>query len=285
MRSNTPDGVEVKHSLTKEEIARFSRQLILQGFGATAQDRLKSASVLIVGAGGLGCPTAIYLAAAGVGTLGIVDHDVVSLDNLHRQILHDEAQIDHPKVESLKQSILRLNSAVNVLTYQHLLTSKNAMEVIKAYDVVADCSDNVATRYLINDACVLLGKPLVSGSALGWEGQLTVYNNGPKCPCYRCIFPTPPSPDTVTNCSEGGVLGPIVGIIGSLQALEVMKIIVRGESSLSILRRLALAFRRLRREDTNYQLAGQDAQLRSLRPTTKCEGAPGLRVVLWSWAH
>jgi adenylyltransferase/sulfurtransferase len=219
------------HSLTKEEIGRFSRQLILQGFGPKAQDRLKSSSVLIVGAGGLGCPVSIYLAGAGVGRIGLVDHDAVSLDNIHRQVAHDEASVGHPKAESLKQSILRLNSGTRVDTYQALLTSQNAFEIVQGYDVVADCSDNVATRYLINDACVLVGKPLVSGSALGWEGQLTVYNNGPKCPCYRCIFPTPPSPDTVTNCSDAGVLGPIVGMIGSLQALEVMKILVRGESS------------------------------------------------------
>uniref|UniRef100_A0A915DK06 Adenylyltransferase and sulfurtransferase MOCS3 homolog n=1 Tax=Ditylenchus dipsaci TaxID=166011 RepID=A0A915DK06_9BILA len=187
--------------------------------------------VLIVGAGGLGCPVAIYLAAAGVGRIGIVDHDCISIDNLHRQILHDENRIGLSKVESIKESILRLNSETQVTCYETLLLSENALKIVKDYDIVADCSDNVATRYLTNDACVLLQKPLVSGSALGWEGQLTVYNNGPKCPCYRCIFPVPPRPEAVTNCSEGGVLGPIVGVIGSMQALEVIKIAIRGESS------------------------------------------------------
>uniref|UniRef100_A0A915DKM1 Adenylyltransferase and sulfurtransferase MOCS3 homolog n=1 Tax=Ditylenchus dipsaci TaxID=166011 RepID=A0A915DKM1_9BILA len=192
----------------------FSRQLILQGVGASGQEKIRDCSVLIVGAGGLGCPVAIYLAAAGVGRIGIVDHDCISIDNLHRQILHDENRIGLSKVESIKESIL-----------------ENALKIVKDYDIVADCSDNVATRYLTNDACVLLQKPLVSGSALGWEGQLTVYNNGPKCPCYRCIFPVPPRPEAVTNCSEGGVLGPIVGVIGSMQALEIIKIAIRGESS------------------------------------------------------
>ncbi|KAI1733046.1 thiF family domain-containing protein [Ditylenchus destructor] len=219
------------HSLTKEEVSRFSRQLLLQGIGSSGQERIRDCSVLIVGAGGLGCPVAIYLAAAGVGRIGVVDHDTVSLDNLHRQILHDESRVGLSKVESIKESILRLNSETQVMPYEMLITSANALEIVQNFDIVADCSDNVATRYLVNDACVFTGKPLVSGSALGWEGQLTVYNNGPKCPCYRCIFPVPPNPENVTNCSEAGVLGPIVGVIGSLQALEVIKLAVRGVSS------------------------------------------------------
>uniref|UniRef100_A0A915NT14 Adenylyltransferase and sulfurtransferase MOCS3 homolog n=1 Tax=Meloidogyne floridensis TaxID=298350 RepID=A0A915NT14_9BILA len=219
------------HSLNKEEIARFSRQLMLKGIGPSGQERLREIRVLIVGAGGLGCPVALYLAAAGVGKIGIVDHDIVSVDNLHRQIAHNENRLDEPKVDSLKQSLLSINSKVDVVTLNVLLTSKNAQQIFCDYDIVADCSDNVATRYLINDACVLTGKPLVSGSALGWEGQLTVYNNGQKCPCYRCIFPEPPSPEMVTSCSEGGVLGPVVGVIGSLQALEIIKIAVLGKSS------------------------------------------------------
>ncbi|KAH7721913.1 Adenylyltransferase and sulfurtransferase MOCS3 [Aphelenchoides avenae] len=219
------------HSLSKAEVSRFSRQLILHGIGPAGQEKIRDASVLIVGAGGLGCPVAIYLAAAGVGRLGVVDHDEVSLDNLHRQILHDEIRVGRPKVESLKESILRLNSGTEVATYPVVISSVNAFNIIPKYDIICDCSDNVATRYLINDACVLSGKPLVSGSALGWEGQLTVYNNGEKCPCYRCIFPVPPAPEAVSNCSESGVLGPVVGIIGSLQALEVIKIAVGRESS------------------------------------------------------
>lgn len=219
------------HSLSKEEIARFSRQLMLKGIGPSGQERLHEIRVLIIGAGGLGCPVALYLAAAGVGKIGIVDHDIVSVDNLHRQIAHSETRLDEPKVDSLKQSLISVNSKVEVIALNLLLTSKNAQQIFCDYDIVADCSDNVATRYLINDACVLTGKPLVSGSALGWEGQLTVYNNGQKCPCYRCIFPEPPSPEMVTSCSEGGVLGPVVGVIGSLQALEIIKIAVLGKSS------------------------------------------------------
>lgn len=219
------------HSLSRDEITRFSRQLMLKGIGPSGQERIRDIRVLIVGAGGLGCPLALYLAGAGVGTIGVVDHDTVSVDNLHRQIAHDEQRVGQPKAQSLKESMLKLNSKVNVAVHQVLLTSKNALHIFHDYDIVSDCSDNVATRYLINDACVLTGKPLVSGSALGWEGQLTVYNNGPKCPCYRCIFPDPPRPEMVTSCSEGGVLGPIVGVIGSMQALEVLKIAVTGKSS------------------------------------------------------
>jgi adenylyltransferase/sulfurtransferase len=221
------------HSLSQGEVSRFSRQLILQGIGPTGQERIRNASVLIVGAGGLGCPVAIYLAAAGIGRIGIVDHDTVSLDNLHRQILHDEDRVGWHKVDSLKESVSRLNSQTTIDTYPVILSKENAFEIVLKYDIVADCSDNVATRYLVNDACVLSGKPLVSGSALGWEGQLTVYNNGAKCPCYRCIFPQPALPETVKNCSEAGVLGPVVGIIGSLQALEIIKIATGRESSFS----------------------------------------------------
>jgi len=219
------------HTLSSDEVLRFSRQLILKGFGPRNQEKLKSAAVLIIGAGGLGCPLATYLTAAGVGRIGIVDHDVVSIDNLHRQIMHDQERVGDAKVDSLKKSLLRLNSDVKVTVYDVLMSSSNALSLVSDYDIVADCSDNVPTRYLVNDACVLSKKPIVSGSALGWEGQMTVYNCGEKCPCYRCIFPVPPNPETVTNCSDAGVLGPIVGIIGSLQALEVIKIIVTGLSS------------------------------------------------------
>ncbi|XGW31489.1 hypothetical protein V3C99_010003 [Haemonchus contortus] len=216
------------HSLSKEQIARYSRQLLIQDFGVEGQQRVSSTKVLIVGAGGLGCPVAMYLAGAGVHTIGIVDYDEVAIDNLHRQVAHKESSIDEPKVNSLKRFIEELNSTVNVVPHKVLLDSKCAPAILKPYDVVVDCSDNPATRFILNDACVLLGKPLVSGSALRWEGQLTVYNytddDGKRSPCYRCLFPTPPNPQHVTNCSEGGVLGPVVGVIGSLQALEVLKI-------------------------------------------------------------
>ncbi|VDO05753.1 unnamed protein product, partial [Haemonchus placei] len=217
-----------RHSLSKEQITRYSRQLLIQDFGVEGQQRVSLTKVLIVGAGGLGCPVAMYLAGAGVHTIGIVDYDEVAIDNLHRQIAHKESSIEEPKVNSLKRFIEELNSTVNVVPHKVLLDSKCATTILKSYDIVVDCSDNPATRYLLNDACVLLGKPLVSGSALRWEGQLTVYNytddDGKRSPCYRCLFPTPPNPEHVTNCSEGGVLGPVVGVIGSLQALEVLKI-------------------------------------------------------------
>ncbi|GMT24061.1 hypothetical protein PFISCL1PPCAC_15358, partial [Pristionchus fissidentatus] len=213
------------HSLSKEQVGRYSRQLLVADFGVNGQTRLSSSSVLIVGAGGLGCPCATYLAAAGVGTIGIIDFDTVSLDNLHRQVGHKEKNVGKKKTESLRDSLHDLNSSIVIKCHPVVLDRHNALEIFKGYEVIVDCSDNPATRYLINDACVLLHKPLVSGSALRWEGQLTVYNYGERCPCYRCVFPVPPSPNLVTNCAEGGVLGPIVGTIGSLQALEVLKII------------------------------------------------------------
>ncbi|KAK6054317.1 ThiF family protein [Cooperia oncophora] len=246
----------LSHSLSNEQIARYSRQLLIQDFGVKGQQRVSFAKVLVAGAGGLGCPVAMYVAGAGVHTIGIVDYDEVAIDNLHRQVAHKESMIGKSKVESLKEFHKRaknteanvlctLNSAVNVVTYNVLLNSSCALDILKPYDIVVDCSDNPATRYLLpfsgrfisrlslfgyllNDACVLLGKPLVSGSALRWEGQLTVYNcidgSGERSPCYRCLFPVPANPAHVTNCSEGGVLGPVVGVIGSLQALEVLKI-------------------------------------------------------------
>ncbi|EGC39582.1 hypothetical protein DICPUDRAFT_147648 [Dictyostelium purpureum] len=216
------------HSLNSNEIERYSRQLITPDIGVQGQMKLCASRVLVVGAGGLGCPVALYLATAGVSVLGIVDYDTVEISNLHRQIGHQESSTGVPKAVSLANTIKSINSLVTVNTYETTFTSETAMDIIKNYDIVVDASDNVATRYLINDACVLSKKPLVSGSALKWEGQVTVYNyeNGP---CYRCIFPTPPPVDTVTKCSDGGVLGPIVGVIGSLQALETIKIITNNK--------------------------------------------------------
>ncbi|XP_033646531.1 adenylyltransferase and sulfurtransferase MOCS3-like isoform X1 [Asterias rubens] len=221
-----------KEKLDNTSIERYSRQLILPEIGVKGQLRLCNSSVLIVGAGGLGCPAAIYLAAAGIGQLGVVDYDEVELGNLHRQILHTEDRIGRPKSQSISASVSRLNSAVVCVPHHMQLDSGNAMDVIKKYDIVLDCTDNVATRYLLNDACVLAGKPLVSGSALRFEGQLTIYNyNGG--PCYRCLYPKPPPPETVTNCSSGGVLGVVPGIIGCFQALEAVKIAAGIEASFS----------------------------------------------------
>ncbi|XP_016403853.1 adenylyltransferase and sulfurtransferase MOCS3-like [Sinocyclocheilus rhinocerous] len=216
--------------LNNDAIMRYSRQLLLPELGVKGQVAISNISVLVVGCGGLGCPVAQYLAAAGVGRLGLLDYDVVELSNLHRQVLHTELTQGQPKALSAAQAISRLNSTVQCVPYHLQLSRENAIPLIQQYDIVADCSDNVPTRYLVNDACVLTGKPLVSASALRMEGQLTVYN----CrggPCYRCLYPTPPPAETVTNCSDGGVLGVVPGIMGCLQALEVLKIASGQESS------------------------------------------------------
>ncbi|XP_072773189.1 adenylyltransferase and sulfurtransferase MOCS3 [Taeniopygia guttata] len=212
-----------RSALSAAEILRYSRQLVLPELGVRGQLRLARSSVLVVGCGGLGCPLAQYLAAAGVGRLGLVDHDVVETSNLQRQVLHGEARRGRPKARSAAAALRRLNSAVQYVPYRGALRPRSALRLVRQYDVVADCSDNAATRYLVSDACVLAGKPLVSGSALRLEGQLAVYNYRGG-PCYRCLFPRPPPPDAVTNCADGGVLGPVTGVIGCMQALEVLKI-------------------------------------------------------------
>ncbi|XP_028409638.1 adenylyltransferase and sulfurtransferase MOCS3-like [Dendronephthya gigantea] len=204
---------------------RYSRQLILPEIGVRGQLKLNNSSVLIVGAGGLGCPVAIYLTAAGVGCIGLVDYDDVELNNLHRQVLHSELKVNWSKVDSAKATLSKLNSSVQIITYKLHLNSANALDIISNYDIIVDATDNVPTRYLLNDACILTRRPLVSGSALRFDGQLTTfgYENGP---CYRCLYPIPPPPETVGNCSDSGVLGVVPGIIGNLQALEVIKIAV-----------------------------------------------------------
>ncbi|XP_054740505.1 adenylyltransferase and sulfurtransferase MOCS3 [Anastrepha obliqua] len=212
------------NDLTNDEITRYSRQLILPGFGVAAQTKLKNSSFLIIGMGGLGCPAAQYLIGAGCGRLGLVDYDQVERGNLHRQILHTEATIRMSKVESAKYALEQINPNCQIATYKLALDSRNAMDIVKQYDVVLDCTDNVVTRYLINDACVLLHKPLVFGSALQFDGQLAIYNYGISCPCYRCLFPIPPAPETVTNCRDSGVMGAITGVIGAMQALEAIKV-------------------------------------------------------------
>ncbi|KAH8263596.1 hypothetical protein KR044_011340 [Drosophila immigrans] len=217
---------QIQRELTNNDIARYSRQLILPGFGVAGQLKLKNSSVLIVGAGGLGCPAAQYLAGAGCGHVGLVDYDHVDLSNLHRQTLHTVGRIGWKKAESAKVAMLELNPHCRISCHSRLLSRFTAMHILRDYDVVLDCTDNVATRYLLNDACVMLRKPLVSGSALKLDGQLTVYNYGATGPCYRCIYPVPPPPEAVTNCGDGGVLGAVTGTIGSLQALEAIKLIV-----------------------------------------------------------
>ncbi|KAL6196274.1 hypothetical protein ACLB2K_031889 [Fragaria x ananassa] len=211
------------HDLSPQMIYRYSRQLLLPSFGVQAQSKLLKSSILVVGAGGLGSPALLYLAACGVGRLGIVDHDVVELNNMHRQIIHTERFIGQPKVRSAAAACRSINSTIQVEEYQEPLRTSNALEIMSKYDIVVDATDNAPSRYMISDCCVVLGKPLVSGAALGFEGQLTVYNyNGG--PCYRCLFPTPPPTTACQRCSDSGVLGVVPGIIGCLQALEAIKI-------------------------------------------------------------
>lgn len=210
--------------LSKEELARYSRHIIIPEFNIEGQKKLKAAKVLVIGTGGLGSPMLLYLAAAGVGTIGIVDFDVVDDSNLQRQVLFDVKDVGRPKVEAARERILGLNPYINVIAYNEHLSSKNALEIFKDYDVVADGTDNFPTRYLVNDACVLTGIPNVYASIYRFDGQVSVfnYNNGPN---YRDLYPEPPPPGLVPSCAEGGVLGVLPGIIGSLQANEVIKVI------------------------------------------------------------
>lgn len=218
-------------TLSHAEIARYSRHLLLPEVGLEGQQRLKSAKVLLVGTGGLGAPVALYLAAAGIGTLGIVDFDFVEVSNLQRQIIHTTKDIDRPKVASAKDKIKAINPDVQVVTYNTSLNSKNALDIIREYDIVVDGTDNYPTRYLVNDACVLLGKPTVYGSIFQFEGQASVFY-AKAGPCYRCLYPAPPPPGLVPSCAEGGVVGVLPGIIGTIQAAEVIKLIVGGSDSL-----------------------------------------------------
>lgn len=217
--------------LTHAEITRYSRHLLLPEVGLEGQKRLKAARVLLIGTGGLGAPVALYLAAAGVGKLGIVDFDFVDVSNLQRQIIHSTKDINRPKVASAKDKIKAINPEIQVVTYNTTLSSKNALEIIGEYDLVVDGTDNYPTRYLINDACVLLGKPLVYGSIFQFEGQASVFYAG-EGPCYRCLYPEPPPPGLVPSCAEGGVVGVLPGIIGTIQAAEAIKLIVGGSESL-----------------------------------------------------
>ncbi len=217
--------------LTAPQMERYSRQIILEEVGIEGQAKLLRGKVLIIGAGGLGSPVALYLAAAGVGTLGIADGDRVDLTNMHRQILHATTAVGQPKTESAQRTLGGLNPEVTVVPHQAVLTSENAMDVIGQYDVVVNGSDNFPTRYLVNDACVLLGKPLVDASILKWEGQATTFLPGRGC--YRCLFPTPPPPGAVPSCAEGGILGALCGFMGARQALEVLKILLGTGETLS----------------------------------------------------
>jgi molybdopterin/thiamine biosynthesis adenylyltransferase/rhodanese-related sulfurtransferase len=215
---------------TSEQLIRYSRHFLLPEVGEEGQAKLLKAKVLMIGAGGLGSPSAYYLAAAGVGTIGIIDNDVVDVSNLQRQILHANDRVGMPKVESAKKTLEGLNPDVKVVPYEAKLTSENIMEIIKDYDLVVDGCDNFPTRYLVNDACVLTGKPNVHGSIFQFEGQATVFYPG-KGPCYRCLYPEPPPAEMAPSCAEAGVLGVLPGLIGTIEALEAIKLILgKGDS-------------------------------------------------------
>ena len=219
-----PPLVEPAGELSVDEVKRYSRHLIIPDVGMTGQKRLKNAKVLVVGAGGLGSPALLYLAAAGVGTLGIVDFDVVDESNLQRQIIHGVSDIDKPKAESARNSIKEINPLVEVVLHQERLDSDNALDIFRPYDLIVDGTDNFATRYLVNDACVLLNKPYVWGSIYRFDGQASVFWSE-YGPCYRCLYPEPPPPGMVPSCAEGGVLGVLCASIGSIQVNEAIKVI------------------------------------------------------------
>jgi sulfur-carrier protein adenylyltransferase/sulfurtransferase len=225
MATLTELPVQTMPSLSNDEIARYSRHLILPEVGMEGQQKLKAAKVLCVGTGGLGSPLAFYLAAAGVGTLGLVDFDVVDSSNLQRQIIHSTKDVGRPKLDSAEEKLKALNPHMTIVKYNTMLSSKNAMEIFKDFDIVADGTDNFPTRYLVNDACVLSGKPNVYGSIFRFEGQASIFATE-EGPCYRCLYPEPPPPGLVPSCAEGGVLGILPGLVGVIQATEVIKLIL-----------------------------------------------------------
>ena len=255
--------------LDNDEIRRYSRHLTLPEVGLEGQKKICSASVLCIGAGGLGSPIATYLAAAGVGTLGIVDFDAVDFSNLQRQILHGTPDVGRPKTQSARDAIQRLNPNVEVVLHDTRLTSENALEIIRPYDIVVDGTDNFPTRYLANDACVLLRKPNVYGSIFRFEGQASVFAPHLGGPCYRCLYPEPPPPGVVPSCAEGGVLGVLPGIIGLIQATEILKLILgKGTSLLNrllLFNALDMQFRELKlRRDPQCPLCGNHPTITQL---------------------
>jgi adenylyltransferase/sulfurtransferase len=263
--------------MTPEMVERYSRHLIMPQVGSVGQRQIIEAKVLMIGAGGLGSPVALYLALAGVGTVGIVDFDVVDRSNLQRQILHQTDDIGKPKVQSAQETLQAHNPNVNVITHEAPITSENAFEIISQYDIVVNGADNFATRYLGNDACFLLKKPLVDGSILMYDGQATTYNPG-KC-CYRCLYPAPPPPGLVPSCAEAGVLGAMCATIGSIQATEVLKLVLQvGEplvNRLLLYDALSLEFRIVKvRRDPECPLCGDNPTISELIDYEVFCGAP-----------
>jgi adenylyltransferase/sulfurtransferase len=256
-----------KYALTPERVMRYSRHIIMPQVGSVGQRRIFEAKVLIVGAGGLGSPVALYLGLAGVGTIGLVDFDVVDLSNLQRQILHQTEDIGKRKVISARETLNAYNPDVSVITHEEPLHSENALDIISQYDIVVNGADNFAVRYLVNDACVFLKKPLVDGSILLFDGQATVYLPGKGC--YRCLYPTPPPPGLVPSCAEAGVLGALCGTVGSIQATEVLKLILGIGDSLNgrllLYDALSMEMRQVRvRRDPNCVVCGDNPTITQL---------------------
>jgi len=254
--------------LTTDDLSRYSRHLILPEVGMEGQRKLKAARVLCVGTGGLGSPLAFYLAAAGIGTLGLVDFDVVDASNLQRQIIHSTKDIGRKKLDSAAEKLTALNPALNVVKHETMLTSANALEILKDYDIVADGTDNFPTRYLVNDSCVLLGKPNAYGSIFRFEGQASVFATK-EGPCYRCLYPEPPPPGLVPSCAEGGVLGILPGLVGVIQATEVIKLILgKGNpliGRLLLVDALGMRFRELKlRKNPECPVCGDNPTVKEL---------------------
>lgn len=261
-------ATEHARELSQRELVRYARQLTLPEFGAEGQARLRTGRVLVIGAGGLGSPALLYLAAAGVGTLGVVDFDAVERSNLHRQVLHGESGLGRRKTESAAERLRDLNPDIAITTHDARLTSANALDIVSSYDIVVDGSDNFPTRYLVNDACVLTGCPLVYGAIFRFEGQASVFGV-PDGPCYRCLYPEPPPPGLVPSCAEAGVLGVLPGVVGSIQAVEAIKLLAGIGTSLAgrllLFDALQLRFRELAlQKDPDCPVCGTHPTVRQL---------------------
>ncbi len=266
--TTAPQAAASTSSLSKEEVLRYSRHLIMPEVGMDGQLKLKKAKVLCIGTGGLGAPLGLYLAAAGVGRLGLVDFDAVDYTNLQRQVLFGTGDVGRPKTEAAAERLRDLNPEIQIDVFDARLSSKNALDILKEYDIVVDGTDNFPTRYLVNDACVLLGKPNVYGSIFRFEGQITVFGH-PGGPCYRCLYPEPPPPGLVPSCAEGGVLGVLPGIVGTIQAAETIKLILgKGEpliGRLLLFDALGIKFRELKlRKNPDCPVCGEHRTLTEL---------------------
>jgi len=275
--NGTTNGTVKGAALTLDQARRYARHIILPEVGPVGQRQLLAAKVLLIGAGGLGSPAALYLAAAGVGTIGIVDYDTVDLSNLHRQIIHGHHNIGRAKVDSVRERLADVNPDVEVITHDELLTSENAFDIIKNYDIVVNGSDNFPARYLVNDACYLLKKPLVDGTLFRFEGRANVFLPGQGC--YRCLFPAPPPPGAVPSCAEAGVLGAMCGVIGTIQAVETVKLILNlGEplvNRLLLFDSLSMEFREVKiPRDPSCPLCGDNPTIHELIDYEAFCGAP-----------